>query len=199
VIVKNLSIFLLILFLASCGHSVTNQDSHGATIVCFGDSLTEGVGAQQGGDYPSVLAKKVSLPVINAGIRGNTTRDALQRLQGDVLSHNPKIVIITLGANDFFQGMPKEDTLKNMEEIIKQIHAHGAMVVWAMVRIGLLEDIYTHDFVQLAHKYNIVYIPNILKGIITDPKYKSDQIHPNTQGYQIMAERIYDAIKSYAK
>jgi acyl-CoA hydrolase len=36
---------------------IRNIDSAGETIICFGDSLTEGVGAAEGEDYPTVLSR----------------------------------------------------------------------------------------------------------------------------------------------
>ena len=73
----------------------------GQTIICFGDSLTEGVGAESGEDYPSVLSRELGLPVINAGQRGDTTAEALARISDAVLSKNPRLVIVLLGGNDF--------------------------------------------------------------------------------------------------
>lgn len=186
---------LIILFMTGCQQQIANRDSKGAAVVCFGDSLTAGYGAVQGHDYPSLLREKISLPVINAGVSGDTTGDALQRLDKDVLTHDTKLVIITLGANDYFKGIPKKETLANMVKIIERIKGHGAMVVWAEVQMGVLGDPYIDDFTSLANQEHILLIPNILGGIIDNPQYKYDQVHPNDEGYKIMAERIYQKIK----
>lgn len=175
---------------------MANLDSSGTSIVCFGDSLTFGTGADEGRSYPSLLAKKVKLPVINAGVSGDTTAMALERLQEDVLKHNPKIVIITLGGNDFLQRLPKDQTLKNMEKIIDRTQKQGAIVVWAAVKAGVFADSYAADFDRLARRKRIVLIQDVLKGIMFDARYKYDNIHPNSAGYEILAERIYKAIKS---
>lgn len=181
--------------MAGCQVPIANRQSTGSTVVCFGDSLTAGYGSTAGNDYPTLLSKKISLPVIHAGVSGNTTRDALARLDNDVLAHDPKLVIITLGANDFFQGIPKAETLANMKKIIERIKKHGAMVVWTEVKMGVLGDPYIDDFTDLANRENIELIPDILGGIIDDPLLRYDQIHPNDEGYQFMAERIYRHIK----
>jgi lysophospholipase L1-like esterase len=186
---------LLILFITGCQPQIDNRASSGTTVVCFGDSLTAGYGSTAGNDYPSLLSKKISLPVINAGVTGDTTRDALLRLDHDVLAHDPKLVIITLGANDFFQGTPKKETLANMTTIIERIKKQGSMVVWAEVKMGILGDPYIDDFTALADREHIELIPDILSGIIDNPLFKYDQIHPNDIGYKMMAERIYQKIK----
>jgi len=192
---KKYLIFFIIL-MSGCQPLIDNRNSAGTTIVCFGDSLTAGYGAAIGHDYPSLISKKINLPVINAGVSGNTTGDALERLDQDVLTQNPKLVIITLGANDYFHGRPKEETLANMIKIIERIKSHGAMVAWAEVQMGVLGDPYIEDFTTLAKREHILLIPNILSGIIDNPELKYDQIHPNDAGYKIMAERIYQHIKS---
>jgi lysophospholipase L1-like esterase len=191
--------FFAILLIAGCSEPVANRDSHGSTIVCFGDSLTSGYGAGEGEDYPADLGHLVALPVINSGVAGDTTRDALDRLEADVLEQNPRLVIITLGGNNFLKHVPKEETLANMGEIIDKITAKGAMVVWATVKTSLFGDSYQQDFADLAKRKRIVLIPNILKGILFDPRYKFDEIHPNSAGYRLMAERIYKRIKPLIK
>jgi len=50
---------------------IRNIDSAGETIICFGDSLTEGVGAAEGEDYPTVLSRLLASLVANAGLRSN--------------------------------------------------------------------------------------------------------------------------------
>ena len=188
-----------LLLIAGCSVPVANRGSAGSTVVCFGDSLTAGYGAEEGQDYPTDLGHLVTLPVINAGVVGDTTRMALARLDKDVLEQNPRLVIITLGGNDFLQHVPKEETLANMIEIIDKITAKGAMVVWATVKTGLFGDNYQKDFADLAKQKRIVLIPDILRGILFDPRYKYDEIHPNSAGYRIMAERIYKRIKPLLK
>ena len=188
-----------VFFLCGCEARIAHRDSQGTTIVCFGDSLTAGYGAEKGKDYPSVLRDQVDLPVVNAGVSGDTTAGALGRLDSDVLSRDPKIVIITLGGNDFLYKVPKDETLKNMGEIVDRIQSRGAMVVLAAVQTGLWGDAYAEDYKKLGRQKRFVVIPNVLQGILFNPRYKYDQIHPNSEGYRIMAERIYRKIKPFLK
>ena len=188
-----------IIFLCGCEAKIANRDSKGTTIVCFGDSLTAGFGAEEGKDYPSIVRAKVDITVINAGMSGDTTADGLRRLETDVLQHDPKVVIITLGANDFLRRIDKEETLRNMATIFDRIRERGAMVVWATVNTSLWGDVYGGDFKRLAREKQVLLIPNVLKDILFDPRYKYDQIHPNSDGYRLMAERIYQRVKPLLK
>jgi acyl-CoA thioesterase-1 len=181
----------------ACKPQVANTGTTGRNIICFGDSLTEGYGAKQGEDYPTVLARLLDQPIINAGVSGNTTRQALERLQTDVLDKDPKLVIVQFGANDFFRKIPKSETKDNLDLIVRRIQERGAMVAVAGVRIGLLVDEYDDIFEQVSNNRRCIYIPNIIKDIFTDPAKKSDEIHPNASGYAIIAQRVYYKIKPF--
>lgn len=184
--------------LCACGGEsfdrIRNIRSGGQAIICFGDSLTEGVGAAAGEDYPSVLSRQLASPVINAGQRGDTTSAALERLAGEVLSKDPRLVIILLGGNDFLRQRPRAETRQNLQEIVQRVQAHGAMVAIAGIKLGLFGDDYGKIFEQTSEQFGALYIPQVLKGILTDSSLRSDPIHPNGAGYRLIAERIAQKI-----
>ena len=79
-----------------------------STIVCFGDSLTYGHGADSATEsWPALLQKRGKIPVINSGRNDDTTADGLLRFDEDVLAHNPAIVIFDFGGNDLFYPKKK--------------------------------------------------------------------------------------------
>ncbi|HQP10673.1 MAG TPA: arylesterase [Candidatus Omnitrophota bacterium] len=185
---------LICLFCFGCSPRIAHLDSKGKTVICFGDSITEGLGAGPGEDYPSVLSGMIGRPVINAGVSGDTTAEALSRIEGDVLARDPRLVIVILGANDFFRKVPKAETFANMEKIVSRIQARGAAVAIGVVKIGLIGDVYTKEFKRIARERGAVFIPDVMKGILSDPKLKHDQIHPNGAGYKLIAERVYKTV-----
>ena len=170
--------------------NVANLDSQGSSIVAFGDSLTAGYGARPGEDYPSKLAALINRPVINAGQSGDTTAGALERVEDDVLAHDPKIVIVGLGGNDFLRGEPLATTEQNLRAIVREIQANGAMVVLLGFRFPSLQADYADMYERVADDERCLLIPGVLAGILTDPALKSDEIHPNARGYALMADRI---------
>lgn len=174
---------------------VTNLASRGSGVIAFGDSLTAGYGASAGEDYPSRLSALVSLPIINAGVSGDTTEAALARLQEDVLARDPRIVLVGLGGNDFLRGIPITATEANLRSIVRQIHGAGAMVVLLGFRFPSLSANYEAMYERVAKEERCLLIPNILRGILRDPKLKSDEIHPNGPGYALMAERVAGPLK----
>jgi lysophospholipase L1-like esterase len=189
----------VLLLLTGCGRDdynyVRNINSAGQAIICFGDSLTEGLGASQGEDYPSVLSRLIAAPVVNAGHRGDTTAAALERLASDVLDKNPRLVIVLLGGNDFLRQVPIGDTRKNLEVIVQRIQERGAMVVITGMKLGLFTDEYGAMVENIAEKFGALLVPQVTKGILTDSKLRSDPIHPNGAGYRLIAERIAEKVR----
>lgn len=176
-------------------NAIRNLQSRGEAIICFGDSLTEGVGAGSGEDYPSVLARQLPRPVVNAGRRGDTSADGLSRLDRAVLERNPRLVIVLFGGNDFLRQVSVSETRKNLAAIVQRIQERGAMVVLVGMRLGLFTDEYGPIYDEIAKQHGALYIPEVLKGILSDPRLQSDSIHPNGVGYQLMAERILERVK----
>ena len=174
---------------------IRNIQSSGQAIICLGDSLTEGVGAGSGEDYPAVLSRHLAMPVLNAGQRGDTTAQALERISDAVLSKNPRLVIVFLGGNDFLRQLPRHETRKNLEEIVRRVQAQGAMAVIVGMRLGLFTDEYAPVYEETARHLGALYIPGVMKGILSNAKLRSDPIHPNGAGYRLLAERIGEKIK----
>jgi acyl-CoA thioesterase I len=190
---------VLILTVGCAKKEINNIGSYGTNIVCYGDSITFGYGAGPGEDYPSFLAKLINLPIVNVGIDGDTTSEGLKRIYSDVLDRNPLLVIIEFTGNDFLRQVPMEETTRNIGEMIDKIEANGAMVALVDISAGLLLKGYRQELCRLARKKNVIFIPGILNGIVTNPSLKSDFLHPNANGYKMIAQKIYRAISPYLK
>ena len=174
---------------------ITNYPSRGTNIIAFGDSLVQGVGAAEGADFVSLLSKEIGEPIVNAGISGNTTVDGLARLEKDVLSKNPKIVILLLGGNDYLRKIDKKITFNNLQKMVDEIHKTGAIVLLLGVRGGLLRDTYRGDFDDFAKRNHVAYVPNVLDNILGDAELMADQIHPNASGYKIIAAKVASVLR----
>lgn len=184
----------LVAFYGCQKREIKNLNSKGKNIICFGDSITFGYGAAQGQDYPTALAKLVDCPVINAGIDGDTTNEALRRLKDDVLDREPLVVVIEFCGNDFLRKVPVEVTVSNVKEMVRRSQERGAIVAIVDVSAGMFLAEYRSAFRKLAKETKSVFISAILSGIITNPSMKSDFLHPNANGYKLIAERIYKNI-----
>jgi acyl-CoA thioesterase I len=189
--------FSVIALMGCARKEIRNLDSQGVNIICFGNSLTFGYGANPGEDYPSILAKLINAPVINAGIDGDDTSIALKRIESDCLDREPLLVIIELCGNDFLRKLPMETTINNTKEMIERIQARGAMAAIADTSVGMFLAEYRRAFSRLAREKGVIFIPRIMNGIITNPSMKSDFLHPNANGYKLIAQRIRSSIAPY--
>jgi acyl-CoA thioesterase I len=178
---------------------ITNAHPRGSNIIAFGDSLTQGVGAGPGEDYPRQLSAMAGVPIINRGTGGITTGEALAHLDRDVLNDDPRIVIVLLGGNDLLHQLSVRETFRNLDTIVTRIQEKGALVILVGIKGLTFADHYGSEYKTLAWKKGAVFVPNILHGIIDDPRLKSDQFHPNGAGYKIMAERILKALQPYLR
>jgi lysophospholipase L1-like esterase len=195
----NVLLILLIYCLQISCSGPDPEELSGDNIICFGDSLTYGTGAPGTKSYPVQLSGLTGLPVINAGIPGDTTARALERLVEDVLDQSPRIVLITLGGNDLKNGVSKDVAYRNLKTIIEAIQAAGGLVILGGVKFLILDKGYGNMYKKLAKETDIILVPNILEGLLGKDKYMSDPIHPNAAGYTIMAERFYKAMQPYLK
>jgi lysophospholipase L1-like esterase len=192
-------ICIIALAVCGCEAKIRNANPSGATIVCFGDSITYGTGANEGEDYPSLLRELVRRDLINAGVAGDTTRDALARLDTDVLARDPYLVIVEFGGNDFLERLPKKETLANLKEIVSRIQESGAIVALCDVSSTVIMSGYRNDYRKLARETGSIFIPRLMEGILVNPAFKYDEVHPNSKGYKIIAEKIHRAIGKYVK
>src|SRR6516164_3987867 len=99
------------------------------TILVFGDSLSDGFMLKRSEAYPALLAKKLraaglSFSVTNASASGGTTDGGLERLPPH-LKHRIDILILELGINDAFRGVPIDQIQKNLQEIIDKVKARN--------------------------------------------------------------------------
>lgn len=190
--------WLLAAFLGGCAkREIKNIDSKGTNIICFGDSITHGYGVNRGEDYPSALAELIGKPVLNMGVDGQISAGGLERIKADVLDREPLLVIIEFGGNDFLSKVPREDTVRNIKEMVRNIHKSKAMAAIADVSAGMFLADYRRDLSALAKEEGVIFIPGILSGIITNPSMKSDFFHPNGSGYKLIARRVSGVIKPY--
>jgi acyl-CoA thioesterase I len=171
------------------------QPTAGRRVIAFGDSLVEGRGASPGKDFVSLLARRLGTPIINAGRSGDTTRSALDRLDSDVLSRNPRVVIVLLGGNDFLRRLPAEETFRNLSTIVERIRGRGAAVVLVGVSVGIFSDEYGGQYASLARRASAGLVPDVLDGILGRRDRMSDAIHPNDDGYRLMADRIEPVLR----
>ena len=172
----------------ACSPSVPNLDSPGRTIVCFGDSLTAGVGRGDGASYPDHLARRLDAEVVNAGVPGETVGQALRRVDR-VLSADPWLVVVGLGGNDILRRIPLEITEADFDDLLERLLDAGVVPMLIEVR-GPFGRRYAKMFDRLESRHGVPVIRDVLPDLLLDRRYKSDAIHLNAEGYELLAESV---------
>jgi acyl-CoA thioesterase I len=182
----------VLLVLAACRDLPPNLDSRGTTIVCFGDSITAGVGADGAPTYPDLLAQRLDADVVNAGYPGATAADLLARLP-EALAHDPWLVIVEAGGNDMLRRVPVGETEAAVRGLVQGVLAAGAVPMLVEIRapFGGLGDL----FVRLGDEYDVPVVEDVLPEILLDRRLKSDEIHPNAAGYERLAAAVADEVE----
>lgn len=204
---KKLAWIVCILFLVvacSRDHKYANLPVK-SNVVILGDSLTYGTGANKGEDYATILASNTGWSVLNEGVPGNTSADGLARLADILNAHEagePKIdlLIIELGGNDFLRRVPEVETVNNLRVILAQ--AKASRIQTALLAIpefspigaafGNLSDHPLYE--KLAKETSTPLVENVFSKVLGKNNLKSDQIHPNAEGYRVVASDLRDAL-----
>jgi len=173
-------------------------------IVAFGDSLTAGFGADTGKSYPDYLQQELDrrgyrYRVINAGISGETTTDALARLT-TVTELRPQAVIVEFGGNDGLRGLPVSTTRTNLDQIITGLRESGTQILLAGMTlppnygpdyIAAFQNVYK----ELAAKNKVPLIPFLLEGVAGTSRMQRDGLHATAEGNRQVAGTVLRYLK----
>lgn len=185
-------------------------------VVCFGDSVT-GVYYHSGSrraytDMLGVALQRVSgnanVKMINAGISGHTTVNALARIDRDVLAHKPDVVTVMFGLNDMTR-VSLDDYKANLKTIVEKCRGVGAEVVLATPNNVI--DTSSRPTSKLVKYCDVVREVGRELGVPICDTYQqwngvrandpfdwrllmSDPIHPNMAGHKSIAERLAQTI-----
>ena len=103
------------------------------TLVCLGDSITAKDRDPSGilKLTPRLQEKLPNWIIINAGISGDNTKNALIRLKTDVLSYNPDLVTVLLGTADASEnkGIEIQEYEQNLTSIVEQITPQKTLLI----------------------------------------------------------------------
>ena len=187
---------LLLLTFAACSRAPQLSPlPPDGVVLAFGDSLTSGAGTATDAAYPARLTTLIRRTVVNAGMPGETTTEALSRLPAVLAEHRPRLVLLCLGGNDMLQQQPAARIQANLRLLIQTVRASGAELVLIGVPEPRLLGGTPDWYARLAEEYRLPYEGDILSEVLKDNRLKSDPIHPNAAGYDAIAKRLAQLLK----
>ena len=184
-------VLIIVLFFTACDRIELNLIPADGIILAFGDSLTVGVGTKKSKSYPSVLAELSGRKVINAGVSGETTTKGLERLRHILANTNVSLLILLEGGNDILRNQNLKETKNNLAHMIEIAQSYGIDVVLVGVPENKLFSDVAPFYEELAQEYTLVYEADVISDLLWQPKYKSDAIHFNTEGYRQLALSLH--------
>ncbi|MFC1657633.1 SGNH/GDSL hydrolase family protein [Candidatus Moduliflexota bacterium] len=209
---RALCVLVAVLLTASCssGPSGPSIDLNDKVIVAFGNSITAGVGDRSrppGYPYKLELILIGSWPnaiVLNRGVAGERTYQGAVRINRVLARDNPDYVLIMEGINNVGQTS-LSSVIWDLESMVASVKAAGAIPLLAsltpttgpheakMPGIEALNPMIRN----LADREKIVFVDQFRAFMNTldfTTLLDSDGLHPNTAGYQLMAETWYQGL-----
>ncbi|MGV3512446.1 MAG: GDSL-type esterase/lipase family protein [Novosphingobium sp.] len=213
-------VLVAILALAACSSEKTPEPAASAApqvsvsipadapvILAFGDSLYAGYQLNPGEGYPPRLeaalnAGGVPAKVVNAGVSGDTTAAALQRLQFTLDNQpvKPTLALVGLGGNDMLRGLSPAETRANLDAILTEFDKRGIPVVLTgMLAAPNLGAEYQKQFnpiwPELAKKHKDALVPFFLAPVLGNKALMlEDNVHPNAQGVDKIVAATKDQV-----
>lgn len=197
-----IALVALLLALTACGGKPKESPlPAGSKVLALGDSLTAPHGVQPQEAWPTLLGQKTGWQVINGGVSGNTSADALARLPALLDEHEPKLVLVTLGGNDMLRKLPPEQTVANIGRMLDMARNKGAKVVLlATPKPSLAGAVFNslsppEYYAEIAKEKKVPLIEEAIPKVLSDTNLKGDQIHPNAAGHARLGELIHADLK----
>ena len=174
-----------------------------ADILVLGDSLSAGYGLTPGEGWVELMEQRLEgsgLTLLNASVSGETTAGGLARLPDLLVLHEPKWVLLELGANDGLRGTPLNIIQTNLDALASRITESGAKLI--VIGIQLPPNYgprYTRAFFnlfpQLAEKFKAPLVPFLLEGVATDwDLMQADGLHPRAEAQPIILQTVMDVV-----
>jgi len=173
-------------------------------ILAMGDSLMAGYNLPPNKGFPHQLeewlrARGNNIRVINAGVSGDTSTAALERLEWTLAGApggKPELFIVEIGANDMLRGIDPVLTRKNIDAILRLATGRDILVLLAGMKAAPnMGPEYRREFdsifPDLAEKFGVSFYPFFLNGVPGHPELNlADGIHPNVEGVAVMVKEM---------
>jgi len=190
--------------LAACGRRKSSVAAlkADARVLALGDSLTFGYGAPPEASWPVKLAELTGWQVENAGVNGDTSAGALQRLPSLLAAGSYDAILIGIGGNDMLRGTPASATRENIAALVNQAREHTPYVALIATPapdamravVGSLGDAPFYE--EVAKSGQALLVANVYSSVLSDASLRSDRIHANAQGYAQVAQQLADQFKA---
>jgi len=146
--------------------------------------------------------------ILNRGVNGERTDEIAARFDRDVLSRQPKVVVVIGGVNDIYQGRPVESVTANLRAVYDRAIEAGIQVVAGTIlpyntatpeQNARMHAVNAWIADQAAGDPNITFVDT--SAAVADPNdpdrlaQSPDGLHPGVEGYRKMAVALGPVIE----
>ena len=175
-------------------------------VAFLGDSIAAGLHLARDEAFPAILQRRLAragqpFHLVNAGVSGSTTAGGVARV-GWILDQKPDVVVIELGANDGFRGVPLATVEESLRAIIEHVRAAGARPLLLGIRLPPNYGVdYTEGFDELyarvARDTGVAFVPFFMRGVAgVAERNLADGIHPTPEGHEMLADNVEQALSA---
>ena len=183
-------------------------------LICHGDSLTQASDLDRPSIWPSRVADRLKIDVINSGIGGDTTAGLLSRFYPEVVDHHPDWVLLMGGTNDLWWDLDLRLIQANIFTMTCQADHNGIIPLVGLPPPILVKNARLQDFagpaggyarfveqlkmlvkaLELAAGQNEVPCLDFHTPFLDDAGHPiekyflDDGLHPNQAGHHLMAD-----------
>lgn len=168
--------------------------------IALGDSITEGYLCNPKESWVHLAGKGLGIEIYNLGVCGDMTLNLRRRFRHEVAKVNPTHCIIMGGVNDAFCAVDLADYSENIKilgELCLQANIIPILGIPTPV-LAFPEEFVLQEYrawlkvyaeqqkISLIDFYSPLVDP---LASIAKSEYFFDEVHPNVQGYRVMADQ----------
>ena len=190
--------------------NISLTSSASEKILLIGDSLSAGYGLEQAQAWVHLLQNKYNkknadITIINTAISGQTTDNALLKIDAWLKAHQPSHVLIELGGNDGIRGFPVKLLKKHLTQLITKSQQYGAKVALMEIQIPpnlgpRYRQLFTDSYSTVAKQTGAYLMPYFMTSIAVDTTLMlNDNLHPNAKAQPMIRDFMSKEIDKWLK
>ncbi len=143
------------------------------------------------------------ITLVNTAISGQTTDNALLKIDAWLKAHQPSHVLIELGGNDGIRGFPIKLLQKHLTELVTKSQQHGAKVALMEIQIPpnlgpRYRKMFIDSYAKVSVQTGAYLMPFFMAQIaVNSDLMLNDNLHPNAKAQPIIRDFMYNEIDKW--
>ncbi|MBR8843320.1 arylesterase [Pseudoalteromonas sp. JC3] len=177
-------------------------------LMIVGDSLSAAYGLKQDDGWVKLLQNKYEteqnpIEIINVSVSGQTTGNAVAKINQQLKAISPTHVLIELGGNDGLRGFPVKRLKANLTLLVQSSQQAGANVAVMEIQIPpnlgpRYTSMFTESYQQVTEQTGSYLMPYFMLEVAAKPELmQSDNLHPNKEAQPLIRDFMYQEINQW--